>query len=85
MKTQKYTFNYETMKSLNEDIQMRSDWSIPICTGNERLKENGIKIHSTQKPESLLTRIILSSSNRGDLILDPFMGTGDHRCCCKKI
>ena len=80
----KYTFNYETMKSLNEDIQMRSDWSIPICTGNERLKENGIKIHSTQKPESLLTRIILSSSNQGDLILDPFMGTGTTAAVAKR-
>ena len=75
-KSSKFTFNYEAMKSLNGDIQMRSDWYLPICSGNERLKYNGIKVHSTQKPEALLTRVILSSSNVGDLILDPFFGSG---------
>jgi len=74
---EKYTFNYDSMKSLNEDLQMRSDWLIPICTGHERLKNQaGKKVHPTQKPEALLYRIILSSSNVGDTILDPFFGTG---------
>ena len=73
----KYTFNYESMKAFNEDVQMRSDWHLPICTGHERLKdENGKKIHTTQKPESLLYRVIMSSTNPGDVILDPFFGTG---------
>ena len=72
----KVTFNYNAMKSLNEDLQMRSDWLIPICNGKERLKINGKKLHSTQKPEALISRIILSSSNVGDLVLDPFLGTG---------
>ena len=80
----KFTFNYNSMKSLNEDIQMRSDWCIPICSGNERLKDNGTKLHSTQKPESLLARIILSSTNQGDLILDPFLGSGTTACVAKK-
>ena len=71
--SRKYTFNYEAMKSINENIQMRSDWFLPICNGNERLKDsNGKKIHPTQKPESLLYRIIISSSNIGDIVLDPF-------------
>ena len=72
----KFTFNYDSMKSLNEDVQMRSDWLLPICSGKERLRSNGEKVHSTQKPESLISRILLSSSNKGDLILDPFLGTG---------
>ena len=80
----KYTFNYDSMKSLNEDIQMRSDWCISICSGRERLKENGVKLHSTQKPESLLTRIILASSNQGDIILDPFLGSGTTAVVAKK-
>ena len=83
-KKSKFTFNYDSMKSLNEDVQMRSDWLIPICSGNERLKDNGTKLHSTQKPESLLSRIILSSSNQGDLILDPFLGSGTTACVAKK-
>ena len=75
--SKKYTFNYEAMKSINENIQMRSDWYLPICNGGERLKnKNGKKVHPTQKPEALLHRIILSSSNQGDLILDPFFGSG---------
>ena len=83
-KKSKFTFNYDSMKSLNEDVQMRSDWCIPICSGNERLKDNGTKLHSTQKPESLLARIILSSTNQGDLILDPFLGSGTTACVAKK-
>ena len=72
----KYTFNYEAMKALNEDMQMRSDWVLPICTGGERIKKNGKKAHPTQKPESLLHRVILSSTDVGDTILDPFFGSG---------
>ena len=73
----KYTFNYETMKNLNEDIQMRSDWYLPLCTGNERLKDKkGKKAHPTQKPESLLYRVVMASTRKGDTILDPFFGTG---------
>ncbi len=82
----KYTFNYDAMKSLNGDLQMRSDWFLPICTGNERLKNNeGEKLHPTQKPESLLNRIILSSSNINDIILDPFFGTGTTGVVAKKL
>ena len=76
-KTSKYTFNYEAMKSLNGDLQMRSDWSLPICTGDERLKsKDGKKLHPTQKPENLLNRVIMSSSKIDDVVLDPFFGTG---------
>ena len=75
-KTSKYTFYYEAMKSLNGDLQMRSDWSLPICTGDERLKsKDGKKIHPTQKPENLLNRVIMSSSKIDDVVLDPFFGT----------
>ena len=82
----KYTFNYEAMKSLNGDLQMRSDWLIPICTGEERLKDNnGKKIHPTQKPENLLSRVIMSSTNIGDIILDPFFGTGTTGAVAKKL
>ena len=74
------------MKSLNGDLQMRSDWSLPICTGNERIKDkNGKKIHPTQKPENLLSRVIMSSSNVGDIILDPFFGTGTTGAVAKKL
>jgi modification methylase len=72
----KYTFNYDAMKALNEDVQMRSDWTLPICSGGERLKVDGEKAHSTQKPESLLYRVLLASSNPGDVVLDPFFGSG---------
>jgi len=72
----KYTFNYQSLKCLNDDLQMRSDWNLPICNGAERLKKNGKKVHSTQKPESLLHRVLLASSNKNDLILDPFLGSG---------
>src|SRR6186713_1082692 len=72
-----YTFNYEVLKAGNEDIQVRSDWTIPLCTGEERLKgTDGKKLHPTQKPESLLARVILSSSRLDDLVLDPFSGSG---------
>ena len=82
----KYTFNYEAMKSINENTQMRSDWYLPICNGSERLKnENGKKVHPTQKPESLLHRIILSSSNQGDVVLDPFFGTGTTGAVAKRL
>ncbi len=73
----KYTFNYEALKALNEGTQMRSDWVLPICTGHERLKdEDGNKAHPTQKPESLLHRVLLGTTNPGDVVLDPFFGTG---------
>src|SRR5690606_36835901 len=73
----RYTFNYEALKAGNEDVQMRSDWTIPLCTGEERLKDgSGRKLHPTQKPEALLARAILSSTRPGDLVLDPFFGTG---------
>ena len=81
----KFTFNYNAMKSLNGDIQMRSDWNIPICSGNERIKVNGEKLHSTQKPEALLSRVILSSTKKGDLILDPFVGSGSTAAVAKKL
>ncbi len=72
-----YTFNYEALKSGNEDVQVRSDWTIPLCTGEERLKgKDGKKLHPTQKPEALLARVILSSSRPDDLVLDPFNGSG---------
>ena len=76
-KDAKYTFNYKTMKYLNSDKQMKSVWNIGLCIGNERLKDdNGDKVHSTQKPKKLLMNVILSSSKVGDIILDPFMGSG---------
>ena len=84
-KKSKYTFNYQSLKCLNDDIQMRSDWNLPICNGSERLKKNGKKIHSTQKPESLLHRILLASSNKGDMILDPFLGSGTTANVAKKL
>jgi modification methylase len=72
----RYTFHYHAGKALNDGLQMRSDWYLPICSGKERLRENGEKAHSTQKPESLLYRVILTSTSPGDIILDPFFGTG---------
>lgn len=71
-----YTFNYELMKEFNDGKQMRSDWYFPLCRGEERLMEDGKKVHSTQKPLALLERIVLASSQEGDLVLDPFAGTG---------
>ena len=84
-KKSKYTFNYQSLKCLNDEIQMRSDWTLPICNGKERLKKNGKKIHSTQKPEALLHRIILATTNKGDLICDPFIGTGTSAVVAKKL
>ena len=82
----KYNFNYQAMKSLNEGTQMRSDWHLPICSGNERLKDtDGNKIHSTQKPEALLYRVLLSSSKKDDIVLDPFFGTGTTGAVAKKL
>src|SRR5260221_691499 len=82
----RYTFNYEAMKALNDDLQMRSDWLLPICTGGERLKDgDGRKLHPTQKPESLLHRVILASSRPGELILDPFSGTGTTGIVAKRL
>jgi len=84
-KKSKYTFNYQSLKCLNDDLQMRSDWTLPICTGNERIKKNGKKVHSTQKPESLLYRILLASTNKGDFVFDPFLGTGTTAVVAKKL
>ena len=84
-KKSKYTFNYQSLKCLNDDLQMRSDWKLPICNGKERLKRNGKKIHSTQKPEALLHRIILATTNKDDSIFDPFLGTGTTAVVSKKL
>lgn len=81
----RYTFNYHAMKALNGDLQMRSDWEIPLCTGKERIKINGAKAHATQKPEALLYRVILASSHPGDVVLDPFFGTGTTGAVAKKL
>ncbi len=82
----KYVFNYEAMKHVYDGIQMRSDWLIPICNGHERLKdEHGDKAHPTQKPEALLHRVILSSTQKGDVILDPFFGTGTTGAVAKML
>jgi modification methylase len=82
----KYTFNYEALKALNEGVQMRSDWVLPICTGHERLKgEDGQKAHPTQKPEALLHRILLATTNPGDVVLDPFFGTGTTGAVAKRL
>jgi site-specific DNA-methyltransferase (adenine-specific) len=81
----KYTFNHQSMKALNDDLQMRSDWNIPLATGRQRLKANGAKAHSTQKPEALLYRVIMASSNPVDVVLDPFFGTGTTGAVAKKL
>ena len=81
-----YTFHYEALKAGNEDVQMRSDWFIPLCTGSERLKDGaGRKAHPTQKPEGLLARVMLASSNSGDVVLDPFFGTGTTGAVAKRL
>ena len=80
-----YTFNYEALKALNDDLQMRSDWLLPICSGGERLKVNGRKAHSTQKPESLLYRVMLTATRDGDIVLDPFFGTGTTGAVAKRL
>lgn len=82
----KYTFNYEALKALNEGVQMRSDWVLPICTGGERLKDaEGNKAHPTQKPESLLHRVLVGTTNPGDVVLDPFFGTGTTGAVAKML
>ena len=82
----RYTFNYDSMKALNDDLQMRSDWLFPICSGPERLKDNGgRKAHPTQKPEALLQRVLLASTHPGDIVLDPFFGTGTTGAVAKKL
>ena len=82
----RYTFNYEAMKALNEGVQMRSDWHLPLCTGHERLKgADGDKAHPTQKPEALLHRLLLATTNPGDIILDPFFGTGTTGAVAKRL
>ena len=81
----KYQFNYDAMKALNDDLQMRSDWLLPLCTGAERLKKNGKKAHPTQKPESLLYRVVLSSTEVGDVVLDPFFGSGTTGAVAKQL
>jgi len=91
IKGSRYTFNYQTMKAINTEtngnggLQMRSDWKLPLCTGKERLKINGEKAHPTQKPEALLERVIISSSNPGDIVLDPFFGTGTTGAVAKRL
>ena len=84
-KTSKYTFHYHSMKVMNDDLQMRSDWLIPICQGNERIRVNGQKAHSTQKPAELLYRIIISTSNPDDIVLDPFSGSGTTAAVAKRL
>ncbi|WP_292084406.1 MULTISPECIES: site-specific DNA-methyltransferase [unclassified Brevundimonas] len=82
----RYTFNYDALKAFNEDTQMRSDWTLALCTGNERLKDdNGDKAHPTQKPEALLHRVLLSASRVGDVVLDPFFGTGTTGAAAKRL
>ena len=82
----KHRFNYDAMKSLNDDQQMRSDWFIPLCTGGERLRDDkGAKIHPTQKPEALLHRVILASTAPGDVVLDPFLGTGTTAAVARRL
>ncbi|MGV6819082.1 MAG: DNA methyltransferase [Parvularcula sp.] len=79
------TFNYHSLKAGNDDTQMRSDWTFPLCTGGERLKRDGRKAHPTQKPEALLHRILMATTNPGDVVLDPFFGTGTTGAVAKKL
>jgi modification methylase len=81
----RYTFNYRSMKTLNDELQMRSDWEFPICGGQERLKKDGAKVHPTQKPEALIYRILLACSKPGDVVLDPFFGTGTTGAVAKRL
>jgi modification methylase len=85
IKDEQYTFHYHALKTGNDDLQMRSVWELPICSGKERMVVNGEKAHTTQKPESLLHRVIVSSTNPGDVILDPFFGTGTTGAVAKKL
>ncbi len=84
-KSARYTFNHKSMKALNDDLQMRSDWMLPLCTGQERIKVNGTKAHPTQKPEALLYRVISASTNPGDVVLDPFFGSGTTGVVAKRL
>ena len=85
-KAKSYTFNYDALKASNDDVQMRSDWLFPICSGNERLKgEDGKKVHPTQKPEALLARVVMASTKPGDVILDPFFGSGTTGAVAKRL
>ena len=82
----KYTFNYESLKAANDDLQMRSDWLFPICSGGERLRdEDGNKVHTTQKPEALLARVLMASTRPGDVVLDPFFGSGTTGAVAKRL
>ncbi|MBC2772859.1 site-specific DNA-methyltransferase [Rhizobium sp. AQ_MP] len=85
-KAKGYTFNYDAMKAANDDVQMRSDWLFPICSGGERLKgDDGKKVHPTQKPEALLARVIMASTKPGDIVLDPFFGSGTTGAVAKRL
>lgn len=79
------TFNYQSLKAANEDVQMRSDWMLPLCTGAERLKQDGAKLHPTQKPEALLHRILMATTEPGQVVLDPFFGTGTTGAVAKRL
>ena len=82
----RYTFNYDALKTANDDLQMRSDWLIPLCTGEERVKDaDGNKAHPTQKPEALLHRVLLASTRPGDVVLDPFFGVGTTGAAAKRL
>jgi modification methylase len=81
----RYTFQHRAMKALNDGLQMRSDWVLPICSGPERLQANGSKAHSTQKPEALLYRVVLASTRPGDIVLDPFFGTGTTGAVARRL
>ena len=81
----RYTFNYRAMKALNDELQMRSDWVLPICAGGERVKSDGVKAHPTQKPESLLYRVLLACTDKGDVVLDPFFGTGTTGAVARRL
>ena len=81
----KYTFNYRTMKTLNDELQMRSDWVLPICGGQERIRKDGVKAHPTQKPEALLYRVMLATTKPGDVVLDPFFGTGTTGAVARRL
>lgn len=81
----RYTFNYRSLKTLNDELQMRSDWEFPICGGQERLKKGGVKVHPTQKPEALIYRVLLACTKPGDVVLDPFFGTGTTGAVAKRL
>jgi modification methylase len=81
----RYTFNYKALKAANDDLQLRSDWYLPLCTGRERLRERGDKVHATQKPEALLHRVVRACTQPGDVVLDPFFGTGTTGAVAKRL